>query len=278
MLDDFRARQPARVQDDQPILSVRDLCIDFETRRVTVHAVRGVSFSLRQGDTLVLVGESGSGKSSTARALLQLIRRPGRVIRGQVLFRGTDLLTLPEREMRKIRGKRISIIPQDSMSALNPLYPVGPQLGECFQLHEGMRRKDALAKAIDLMGQVGIPAPEQRAFQFPYELSGGMRQRIVIAMAFGLAPDIVIADEPTSALDVTIQAQILTLLKDLQRDRGMSMLLVTHDLGVAARYGDMIAVMLEGAVVEYNSVRSIYSAPKHPYTQRLLSARSGGTR
>ncbi len=255
------------------LLSVQDLTVSFPSRRGRVPAVDGVSFELQAEETLALVGESGSGKTVSCLALLRLIQSPpGRIERGRVLFRGTDLLALDERALRKIRGREIALVFQDPLSALHPLLPIGRQLAEVAEVHAGASKREARAHAVRSLGEVGIPAPESRVASYPHQLSGGMRQRVLIAMALLLRPAILIADEPTSSLDVTIQAQILELLSDLQRRHGMALLLVTHDLGVVAGRADRVQVMYAGRTVETAPVRELFRAPLHPYTRALLAS------
>ena len=256
-----------------PVLDVRDLSVRFDTRDGTVRAVDGVSFALEEGETLGLVGESGSGKSVTNLALLGLVPSPpGVVERGEVLFDGRDLLALPPRELRKLRGNRVSMIFQDPMTSLNPLLTVGRQLTEVLEVHRGMSRRDARKKAAAGLADVGIPAPEARLDAYPHELSGGMRQRVMIAMALLCDPKVLIADEPTTALDVTIQAQILELLQDLQAKHGTAIVMITHDLGVVAGMADRVNVMYAGRVVETAPTRDLFRAPAHPYTRALLAS------
>ena len=257
----------------EPLLEVRDLHTHFFTDDGVVRAVDGVSYALRAGETLAVVGESGSGKSVTALSILRLVASPpGRIVSGAILFRGADLLELSEEEMRKIRGRRISMIFQEPMTSLNPVHTCGAQIAEVVELHEGASRDASHARAIEMLKLVGIPSPEQRANEYPHQLSGGMRQRVMIAMALACTPDVLIADEPTTALDVTIQAQILDLLARLRRELGMAVLLVTHDLGVVAETADHVAVMYAGEVVEHAGVRELFARPCHPYTAGLLAS------
>ncbi len=235
-------------------------------------AVRGTSFDLHRGETLGLVGESGCGKSVTAFSILRLIDPPGRIDDGEILYAGTNILALDEERIRKIRGKEISMIFQEPMTSLNPVFRIGFQIEEVLRLHLNMNNKDARERAIDLLRQVGIPTPEKRCDSFPHELSGGMRQRVMIAMALAADPAILIADEPTTALDVTIQAQILDLLLQLQSERKMSLLLITHDLGIVANVADRIAIMYAGEIVETGSTRDVFNNPLHPYTIGLFEA------
>jgi oligopeptide transport system ATP-binding protein len=255
------------------LLEVRDLHVEFHTREGVAHAVNGVSYSVDQGETLAVLGESGSGKSVTAQAVMGILDLPpGRITGGEVLFQGRDLLKLKEKERRRIRGARMAMIFQDALSSLNPVLSVGAQLGEMFTVHRGMSRRDAKAKSIELMDRVRIPAARERVGQYPHQFSGGMRQRIMIAMAMALEPSLIIADEPTTALDVTVQAQVMELLAGLQRDLNMGLILITHDLGVVADVADKIAVMYAGRIVETAPVHAIYQAPAHPYTRGLLDS------
>ena len=253
-----------------PILEVRDLFTSFHTVEGEGRAVDGVSFHLERGETLGLVGESGCGKSVTALSILRLVAPPGRIGGGQILLSGRDLLTLPEPEMRRVRGDEIAMIFQEPMSSLNPVLSCGRQIEEAVRLHQGGSRKKARARAIEMMHLVGIPAPEQRVDEYPHQLSGGMRQRVMIAIALSCNPDVLIADEPTTALDVTIQAQILELLAKLQAEFHMAILLITHDLGVVAEVADRVAVMYAGQIVETATTKDLFAAPRHPYTRGLL--------
>ncbi len=255
------------------LLEVDDLHVEFRTREGVAKAVNGVSYTLHEGETLAVLGESGSGKSVTAQAIMGILDTPpGFVTGGQVRFRGQDLLQLPEEERRAYRGRKVSMIFQDALSSLNPVFPVGWQIAEMFRVHEGMSKKHARQRTVELMEQVRIPAASQRMSDYPHQFSGGMRQRIMIAMAIALDPDVLIADEPTTALDVTVQAQIMQLLGDLQRERNMGMILITHDLGVVADVADTIEVMYSGRIMEEASVHDIYAAPAHPYTKGLLES------
>jgi peptide/nickel transport system ATP-binding protein len=257
----------------EPLLRVENLKTYFFTDTAVVRAVDGVSFEVNAGETLAVVGESGSGKSVTALSILRLVAEPpGRTVGGRILFRGRDLLTLSRADMRAVRGKEISMIFQEPMTALNPVYSVGEQIIETLILHEKLARKAAKARAIEMLERVGIPGASQRVDQYPHQLSGGMRQRVMIAMALACRPAVVIADEPTTALDVTIQAQILELLKELQREMGMAVILITHDLGVVAETADRMAVMYAGQVVEYADVKAAFSRPLHPYTAGLQAS------
>ena len=257
----------------EPLLALRDLQTHFFTDDGVVRAVDGVSYDLRAGETLAVVGESGSGKSVTALSILRLVADPpGRIVSGSIRFRGRDLVPLPIAEMRAIRGKEISMIFQEPMTSLNPVYTCGEQIIEVVMLHEKLPRPAARQRAIEMLTLVGIPSPEQRVDEYPHQMSGGMRQRVMIAMALACRPAILIADEPTTALDVTIQAQILELLKRLQGELGMAVLLITHDLGVVAETADRVAVMYAGQVVEYCEVRRAFRETRHPYTAGLLAS------
>ncbi|MFE9061243.1 ABC transporter ATP-binding protein [Streptomyces violaceusniger] len=255
------------------LLEVRDLRVEFRTREGVAEAVGGVSYGLDAGRTLAVLGESGSGKSVTAQAVMGILDSPpGRVTGGQVLFRGRDLLTMGARERRRIRGAAMAMIFQDALSALNPVIPVGAQLAEMYEVHRGMSRKDARRRAVELMDRVRIPAAGQRSGDYPHQFSGGMRQRIMIAMAMALEPELIIADEPTTALDVTVQAQVMDLLAELRREYAMGLVLITHDLGVVADVADTIAVMYAGRIVETAPVHDLYRRPAHPYTRGLLDS------
>ena len=258
----------------EPLLEVKNLRINFKTYAGLVQAVRGVDFTLAKGETLAIVGESGSGKSVTSSALMRLIPQPaGRYEDGQILFEGKDLLKLSEREMESIRGNEIAMIFQDPMTALNPTMRVGKQIMEVILTHKkGVSKEAAKQRAIELLAEVGIPDPERRFKQYPHEFSGGMRQRVVIAIALAAEPKILIADEPTTALDVTIQAQILELMKKIQEKNGNAIIFITHDLGVVANVADRVAVMYAGQIVEYGSSHDIFYNPKHPYTWGLLGS------
>ncbi|GLY96401.1 ABC transporter ATP-binding protein [Actinoplanes sp. NBRC 103695] len=255
------------------LLEVNDLHVEFRTRDGVSHAVNGANFRLEPGETLAILGESGCGKSVTAQAIMGILDSPpGYVTRGEVKYRGVDLLQLKEAERRKVRANRIAMIFQDALSALNPVFSVGFQLAELFRKHRGMSRQDAKKRSIELLDQVRIPAARERIGDYPHQFSGGMRQRVMIAMALALDPEILIADEPTTALDVTVQAQIMGLLAELQRERDMGLILITHDMGVVADVADRISVMYAGKVVEEAPVYDIYARPAHPYTKALLSS------
>jgi oligopeptide/dipeptide ABC transporter ATP-binding protein len=263
--------------NSDPLLSVEALTTVFDTARGPVPAVDDVSFEIRAGETLGLVGESGSGKSVTALSLMRLVRPPGRIAGGRMLFKGRDLLRLDEESMRAVRGAQISLIFQEPMTALNPVFRVGDQIAEALLVHGRATRAEARASAIELLRSVGITNPESHVTAYPHQLSGGMRQRVMIAIALACEPPLVIADEPTTALDVTIQAQILELLRARRKALGLSLLLITHDLGVIAETADRVAVMYAGRIVETGPVREILRAPKHPYTRGLLASIPGGT-
>ncbi len=254
------------------LLGVRGLQTSFHTTDGVVRAVTGLDFHVNRGEVMGLVGESGCGKSVTSLSILRLVAPPGRIEAGEVLFDGQDLLKVPERDMRHLRGDRISMIFQQPTSSLNPVYDVGMQIGEVMELHRAMKRRDARRRAEELLAMVGIPDPKRRLDAFPHELSGGMAQRVMIAMALALEPELLIADEPTTALDVTIQAQILDLMRTLQRETNTAMILITHDLGVVAEMCDRVAVMYAGEIVEQTSVTNLFEDPKHPYTRGLIGS------
>ena len=256
----------------QSLLDINQLNISFWTEQDYLHALDDVSFSIEKGEILGVVGESGCGKSVTADAILRLHDEQLTDYSGEIRFQQTNLLTLSEKQMRKVRGNQISMIFQDPMSSLNPVFTVGEQIVESLKLHKKMSKKEAKAKAIELLDIVGIPSPELRYFDYPHQLSGGMRQRVMIAIAISCEPQLLIADEPTTALDVTIQAQILNRLKWLKEKNGMSVLLITHDLGVVAQTCDRVVVMYLGQVIEIASVQELFAAPKHPYTKGLMQA------
>lgn len=256
-----------------PILSVRNLVTAFESDGRSLVAVDGVSFDIPRGRTVGIVGESGCGKSVTALSIMRLLPQPsGRVLEGSIHFEGTDLIKLPPEAMQTIRGARIGMVFQEPMTALNPVHTIGRQLSEVYLLHTGISRREAWERSIAMLRQVGIPSPEIRVQEYPHQLSGGMRQRVVIAMALALKPALVIADEPTTALDVTIQAQILELMKELQEVMGMSILIITHDLGVIAETCDEVVVMYAGRVAERGSAEAIFNRPQHLYTLGLLQS------
>ena len=254
------------------LLSVRDLKTSFFTHVGEVKAVRGISFDVNEGEVLGIVGESGSGKSVTSLSIMGLLQYPGRVVDGEILLNGEDILTYSKDQMRKVRGKEIAMIFQDPMTSLNPVYTIGNQVMEMILEHEKMTKREARARAIEMLKLVGIPAAEKRIDSYPHEFSGGMRQRVMIARALSCNPKLLIADEPTTALDVTIQAQILNLIKKLNRQFGMTTMLITHDLGVVATVCDKVAVMYGGLIMEYGTVDEIFYHPRHPYTMGLLGS------
>ncbi|TQE99864.1 MAG: ABC transporter ATP-binding protein [Spiribacter salinus] len=254
----------------EPLLSVRNLTLDIPTGSGTLHAVRGIDFDLNRGETLCIVGESGSGKSLTSLALMGLLGKGIQRTANRMTFDDAELTTASTKQMRALRGGRMSMIFQEPMTSLNPAYTIGDQLAEALMLHRNVSRQQARARAIELLEKVGITAAESRLSQYPHQLSGGLRQRVMIAMALMCEPELIIADEPTTALDVTIQAQILRLLYDLGREMNMAMILITHDLGVVARVADKVAVMYAGELVETGPVGDIFNAPSHPYTRGLL--------
>ncbi len=260
------------MSDDDVILEVEDLRTHFRLKSGTLKAVDGISFTLGAGRTLCIVGESGSGKTVTSLSIMRLIDPPGRIVEGRLSYRGQDLMTLGEAEMEKIRGDRLAMIFQDPMTSLNPSFRVGDQIAEGMMAHKGLSKEEARKHTLELMARVGIPQPEARFQDYPHQFSGGMRQRVLIAGAIACDPDILIADEPTTALDVTIQAQILRLLRSIQTALGSALILVTHDLGVVAAMADEVMVMYAGKVVEYGDVETIFAKPEHPYTQGLLSS------
>jgi peptide/nickel transport system ATP-binding protein len=256
-----------------PLLDVRGLVTTFATPAGPVAAVDGVDLTVARGEVVGVVGESGCGKSVTALSVLRLVPDPpGRITAGEVLFDGVDLLKLPEREMRKVRGRRIAMIFQEPMTALNPVFTVASQIGESLRLHLGMSHAEALERTVELLARVGIPSPRERASEYPHQLSGGMRQRVMIAMAIACEPDLLFADEPTTALDVTIQAQILALLAELKVRTGMGLVLVSHDLGVIAEVADRVQIMYAGRVVEEAPTRELFAGAAHPYTRGLLAS------
>ena len=257
------------------LLEVRDLRTFFELESGVVRAVDGVSFALDRGRVLGLVGESGCGKTMTALSLMRLVPRPGRIVGGQVWLEGRDLLALPERDMRAVRGEGMAMIFQEPMTSLNPVFTVGSQIAEAIRLHRRVSRRAAWARAVELLDEVGMPDPVRRAREYPHRLSGGMCQRVMIAIAISCEPHVLIADEPTTALDVTIQAEILDLLRTLRERHGMALLLITHDLGVVAEQADEVAIMYAGRIVEHASVLEIFERPLHPYTQALLRSMPG---
>lgn len=255
------------------LLEIKDLTVEFKTDSGYIKALKNISFSIPKAKTIGLVGESGSGKSVSSLAIMGLLASNGKINSGEILFEGNDLLKFEEKEMRKLRGNRISMIFQEPMTSLNPLFTVGDQISEALELHENLNKKEAFNRTLDLLKQVGIPNPEKRIHAYPHEMSGGQRQRIMIAMAIACKPDLLIADEPTTALDVTIQKQILELISDLQKQYGMSVLFITHDLGVIADIADEVVVMYKGDIVEKNNCYEIFNNPQHPYTKGLLACR-----
>ena len=255
---------------DTPLLQVKNLCTSFNVDAGEVRAVNGISFNLDKGKVLGIVGESGSGKSVTAYSIMRILVEPGKIVGGEILFNGEDIVKYSKKQMRELRGQRVSIIFQDPMTSLNPTFTIGNQLREAILLHTDRNRAEANARALEMLQLVGVNEPEKRLKQYPHELSGGMRQRVMIAMALACEPDILIADEPTTALDVTIQAQILELMKDLQKKMGMAIIMITHDLGVIADMCDEIIVMYAGRVCERGTVDEIFYNPRHEYTKGLL--------
>ncbi len=255
------------------LLEVRNLITEFDTDEGRVRAVDDVSFSVRQGETLGIVGESGCGKSVTALSIMRLLPQPmGKIVGGEILFEQQDLIHIPLSQMEQIRGARISMVFQEPMTALNPVHTIGKQLTEVLLLHKEISKTQAIRDSIEILDRVGIPSPDVRMMEYPHQLSGGMRQRVVIAMALACKPDLLIADEPTTALDVTIQAQILELIKELQQDMGMSVILITHDLGVIAETCSEVVVMYAGKIAEKGSVFNLFDNPRHPYTRGLLAS------
>ena len=257
---------------DGHLLEVSDLAVEFPTDYGVVHAVNEIDYTLDPGETLAILGESGSGKTVSALAIMGLIERPGRVSNGRIQYKGVDLLTLADREHRAIRGQEIAMIFQDALSALNPVFSVGDQIAEMFTVHRGMSKKESMAVALDLMERVQIPSAKERLRDYPHQFSGGMRQRVMIAIGLALDPDVLIADEPSTALDVTVQAQIMELLASLQDETQMGLILITHDLGVVAEVADKICVMYAGKIVEKGSVADVYGHPAHPYTEKLMAS------
>jgi peptide/nickel transport system ATP-binding protein len=256
----------------EPVLSVRNLQVEFRTRRHTLRAIDGVSFDIAKGEVLGVVGESGAGKSVTGSAVIGLIDPPGRIAGGEIRLSGLRIDNLPPEEVRKIRGKRIGMIFQDPLTSLNPLYRIGAQIVETIRTHMSLSEQAARKRAIDLLAEVGIPAPEKRIDGYPHEFSGGMRQRVVIALAICAEPELIIADEPTTALDVSVQAQIIALIKRLGRDHGTAVMLVTHDMGVIAETCDRVAVMYSGRIAEIGPVHDVIKNPLHPYAKGLMGA------
>ena len=259
-------------QNSQPLLEVKNLKTYFFTEDGVVKAVDGVDITVKPGEVLGLVGESGCGKSVTSLSIMRLIGIPGKIVEGEILFEGRDLLNLSEAEMVDMRGNRISMVFQQPQSSLNPVFKVGDQVGEVFQIHQNMGREESWERAVDLLRLVGIPDPESKAHAYPHEMSGGQAQRVMIAMALALNPQLLLADEPTTALDVTIQAQILDLISDLRYRMGTAVVLITHDLGVIAEMADRVAVMYAGRIVEQSGIKALFDKPLHPYTQGLIAS------
>ena len=266
------SENPAVQQEAAPLLQVRDLVVNFATSRGHVRALAGVSFDLKAGETLGLVGESGCGKTVTAMAVLRLLPHPQATVTGEVHFQGEDLLHRPEEQMRRIRGNRIAMVFQEPMTALNPVLTIGEQVAEVLRLHRGLKNDAAERQAAAALSRVGLAEARQRLRQYPHQLSGGLRQRVLMAMALACGPQLLIADEPTTALDVTIQAQILALLKQLKAELGLSVLFITHNLGIVAQTADRVAVMYAGLIVEQAATGELFAQPSHPYTRGLLSS------
>lgn len=255
-----------------PLLDIQQLSTVFYTEGGVARAVDDVSISVEKGEVLGIVGESGCGKSITSLSILRLVPPPGKIVSGKIILEGQNLLELPESKMRSIRGNRAALIPQDPMTSLNPVYTIGDQIIEAIELHQKVSRKQARQRAIEVLDKVRIPQAAQRIDDYPHQFSGGMRQRVMIAMALSCEPRLLIADEPTTALDVTVQAQILDLMRQIQKEQGMSIILITHDLGVVAEMCDTVAVMYAGSIVEYAKVHELFANPKHPYTVGLLNS------
>ena len=270
------SERPVPAAAASPILQVRNLTAGFDSRGGFTPAVIDVSFHVSRGETLCLVGESGSGKSLTALSIMRLLQPPGRIDRGEISFKGRDLRRLAEREMERLRGAELAMVFQEPMTALNPVFTIGSQIEETLRVHGRATRQSARQRAIELLDAVRVPEPHRRVRDYPHQLSGGLRQRALIAMALACDPDLLIADEPTTALDVTIQAQILELLRDIQQRLGLALLLITHDLGVVAEMADRVAVMYAGRIVEESPVRPLFTDPKHPYTRGLMGSVPGG--
>jgi oligopeptide transport system ATP-binding protein len=261
------------MSEETALLQVQDLRVEFRTGREIVNAVNGANFSVHPGETLAILGESGSGKSVTASTIMRLLQSPpGFVTGGKVMFKGTDILKLPLNEWRKMSGKNIALVTQDALTSLNPVFKVGWQIAEMFRVHGETNNGDPMERAIELLERVGIPAPRDRANDYPHQFSGGMRQRVMIAMAVALHPQLLIADEPTTALDVTVQAQIMDLLAKIKHEEGMAVILITHDLGVVVDVADTVCVMYGGRVVEYGKVEEVMRTPAHPYTKALMDS------
>lgn len=263
--------------NNKVLLSIQNLQTFFYTSRGTVKAVDGISLNIKEGEIVGIVGESGCGKTVAALSILRLLSEPGRIVSGKIVYKGRDLLSLQDKEMRKIRGREIAMIFQEPMTSLNPVFTVGNQIAEAVKLHQKKSRKEAWQEAIRMLGVVAIPDPEKRVYDYPHLMSGGMRQRVMVAMALSCLPSLLIADEPTTALDVTIQEQILDLLKRLKKEFDLSILLITHDFGIVAEVVDRVAIMYAGKIVEESPVKAIFKDPKHPYTQGLLQSIPGRT-
>ncbi len=264
--------EPTSARDQDLLLEVTDLRTHFFTRDGVVQAVDGIDLHVRRGEVLAIVGESGCGKSVTSLSILGLVPHPGRLVSGSVRFDGREITTMSKKELTGLRGEHISMIFQQPTSALNPVFRAGSQIAEMYELHRDLKETVRHERAVEMLGKVGIPDPGRRALAYPHELSGGMAQRVMIAIALACSPELLIADEPTTALDVTIQAQILDLMRDLQRDSGTAVILITHDLGVVAEMADRVAVMYAGKIVEEGDVATIFANPKHPYTQGLIGS------
>ncbi|MET3696949.1 peptide/nickel transport system ATP-binding protein/oligopeptide transport system ATP-binding protein [Bacillus oleivorans] len=260
------------MSETETLLQVKNLHTYFFTEHGVVPSVNGVTFSIKKGETVGIVGESGCGKSVTSLSLLQLVDEPGKIIEGEILFEGQDLTKFNKKQLRKVRGNKISMVFQEPLTSLNPVFTIGSQIAEAIRLHQNVNKEEAKIKTIEMLKRVGIPRAERHYYSFPHMLSGGMRQRVMIAMALSCHPQLLIADEPTTALDVTIQAQILNLMKELSREYDTSIILITHDLGVVAEMVDRVIVMYAGQIVEQNSVFEIFKNPKHPYTKGLLNS------
>ena len=274
--DDVTTPEDATDEETEPLLAVKNLQTAFFTDKEVIRAVDGISFDIRRGETVGIVGESGSGKSVTARSIMGLIKSPGRVLDGSsIRYQGVEMTDLSEKEYHSYRGGEIAMVFQDPLTSLNPVYTVGNQIKESLRLHQGLRGVEATEEAIELLEAVGIPDAPRRVKEFPHQFSGGMRQRAVIAMALACDPDLLICDEPTTALDVTIQAQILELLQQLQRERNLAMMFITHDMGVIAEIADRVNVMYAGQIIEHADVQTIFDEPKHPYTRGLLESIPG---
>lgn len=268
-----REGQEGNKSQAERLLEIKDLCVEFQTVEGTVQAVNHLSYTLHKGEKLGIVGESGSGKSVSSLGMMQLIPNPpGKITNGEILYKGQDLVKTSEQEMQKIRGNEISMIFQEPMTSLNPIMKCGKQIAESLRFHRGMKKQEAMEEAIHMMREVGIANPEVRAHEYPHQMSGGMRQRVMIAMALACQPQILIADEPTTALDVTIQAQILDLIRELNESMGTSVVFITHDLGVISELCDTVIVMYTGHIVEQAPVKELFEEPKHPYTKGLLDA------